>query len=98
MVFVDPDGRLGTMKVSAGGNPGKAPGVQPQAIPDAAEQAMLNLKVQNLRATVSQQQQQIETLTAQLQENTAQIQKANAQLELNRPEAKVVVNKPTALP
>ena len=98
MVYVDPDGRLGTVLVSAGGNPGKSPGVQPQAIPDAAEQAMLNLKVQNLRATVSQQQQQIETLTAQLQENTAQIQKANAQLELNRPEAKVVVNKPTALP
>ena len=59
---------------------------------------MLNLKVQNLRATVSQQQQQIETLTAQLQENTAQIQKANAQLEMSKPEAKVVVNKPTALP
>src|SRR5207237_1767986 len=65
MAFVDPDGRLGTMKGSAVGNPGKAPGVQPQAIPDAAEQAMLNLKVQKLRATVSQQQEQIETLTAQ---------------------------------
>ena len=55
---------------------------------------MLNLKVQNLRATVTQQQQQIETLTAQLKENTAQIQKASAQLEVNEPEAKVVVNKP----
>ncbi|PYJ39314.1 MAG: hypothetical protein DME84_02245 [Verrucomicrobia bacterium] len=100
MVFVDPDGRLGTVLMPAGGNPGKSSpkGIQPRAIPDAAEQAMLNLKVQNLRATVSQQQQQIETLTAQLQENTAQIQKANAQLEMNRPEAKVVVNKPTALP
>ena len=97
VVFVDPDGRLGTMPVAAGGNPGKSSGVQPQAIPDAAEQAMLNLKVQNLRATVTQQQQQIETLTAQLKENTAQIQKANAQLEMNKPAAKVVVNKPKAV-
>ena len=97
MVLVDPDGRLGTVPVAAGGNPGKSSGVQPQAIPDAAEQAMLNLKVQNLRATVTQQQQQIERLTAQLQDNTAQIQKASAQLEMNEPEAKVVVNKPKAV-
>ena len=77
------------------GNPGKSPeGIQPQAIPDAAKQAMLDLKVQNLRATVSQQQQQIETLTAQLKENAAQIQKANAALEMNKPAAKVVANKP----
>ena len=97
VVFVDPDGRLGTVPVAAGGNPGKSSGIQPQAIPDAAEQAMLNLKVQNLRATVTQQQQQIERLTAQLQDNTAQIQKASAQLEVNEPEAKVVVNKPKAV-
>ena len=93
--MVDPDGRLGTMLVAAGGNPGKSPeGIQPQAIPDAAKQAVLDLKVQNLRATVSQQQQQIETLTAQLKENAAQIQKANAALEMNKPAAKVVANKP----
>ena len=85
------------MPVAADGNPGKSSGIQPQAIPDAAEQAMLNLKVQNLRATVTQQQQQIERLTAQLQDNTAQIQKANAQLEMNEPAAKVVVNKPKAV-
>ena len=97
MVLVDPDGRLGTLPVAAGGNPGKSSGVQPQAIPDAAEQAMLNLKVQNLRATVTQQQQQIERLTAQLQDNTAQIQKASAQLGMNEPAAKVVVNKPKAV-
>ena len=82
------------MPVAAGGNPGKSPGIQPQAIPDAAKQAMLDLKVQNLRATVAQQQQQIETLTTQLKENATQIQKANAQLEMNKPAAKVVVNKP----
>ena len=69
-------------------------GILPQAIPDAAKQAVLDLKVQNLRATVSQQQQQIETLTAQLKENNALIQKANAELEMNKPAAKVVANKP----
>jgi hypothetical protein len=95
LVLVDPDGRLGTVAVPVGGNPGKSPkGVQPPAIPDAANQAMLNLKVQKLRATVTQQQQQIEILTAQLNENTALIQKANAQLEMNKPAPKVVVNKP----
>ena len=84
------------MRVSAGGNPGKSSpkGIQPEAIPDAAKQAMLDVKVQNLRATVAQQQQQIETLTAQLKENAAEIQKASAQLEMNKPGAKVVVNKP----
>jgi hypothetical protein len=66
----------------------------PKPFPDAAKQAMLNLKVQNLQATVAQQQQQIETLTAQLKENAVQIQKANAQLQMRKPAAKVVVNKP----
>ena len=80
------------MPVAAAGNPGKSPGVLPQAIPDAAKQAVLDLKVRNLRATVSQQQQQIETLTAQLKENNALIQKANAELEMNKPAAKVVAN------
>jgi hypothetical protein len=94
MVFVDPDGRLGTVPVAAGPNPGKSPeGSRPKAIPDAADQAGLDLKVQNLRATVAQQQQQIEILTAQLKENAAQIQKANTQLEMNKPAAKVVVNR-----
>jgi hypothetical protein len=108
MVYVDSDGRLGTCSMDSdpGGSP--CPGLdragyspqspQPQAIPDAAKQAVLDLKVQNLRATVTQQQQQIEMLTAQLKENTAQIQKANAQLEMNKPAAKVVVNEPKALP
>ena len=55
---------------------------------------MLNDKVETLRATVAQQQKQIETLivqlreqadtlTAQLKEQAAQIQKVSAQLELN---------------
>src|SRR3954452_635317 len=98
MVFVDPDGRLGTMRVPVGGNPGQSSGIQPQAIPDGANQAMLDKKVQNLRAAFAQQQQQIETLTTQLKENTAQIQKANAQFETDKPAAMVVVSKPKALP
>jgi hypothetical protein len=95
IVLVDSDGRLGTVTMDGPDPGGFSPkGIRPQAIPDAAKQAMLNLKVQDLRATVTQQQQQIETLTAQLKENAAQIQKANAQLEMNKPAAKVVVNKP----
>jgi hypothetical protein len=89
MVMVDSDGRLGTVTAE-----GPAKGSRPQAIPDAAKQAMLNLKVQKLQATITQQQQQIEMLTAQLKENAAQIQKANAQLEMSKPAAKVVVSKP----
>ena len=81
-VYVDPDGRLGTVLMAEGPNPGKSPErVQPEAIPDA--QAMLNGKVgkgEKLEATVAQQQKQIETLTAQLREQAAQIQKVSAQL------------------
>jgi hypothetical protein len=47
-----------------------------------------------LRATVTQQQQQIATLTAQLKEQAVQIEKANAELELSKPATKVVVNQP----
>jgi hypothetical protein len=94
MVMVDSDGRLGT--VTADADPGgfSPKGTRPQAIPDAARQAMLDLKIQKLQATITQQQQQIETLTARLKENAVQIQKANDQLEINKPAAKVVVNKP----
>ncbi len=94
MVMVDSDGRLGTVIAD-----GPAPGgfspkrIRPQAIPDPAKQAMLDLKVQNLQATVTQQQQQIETLTAQLKEQAAQIEKASAQLEMSKPATKVVVDK-----
>jgi len=55
---------------------------------------MFNLKVQNLRATATQQQQQIETLTAQLKEQSAQIQKVNAQIEMRKRATKMIVNKP----
>ena len=72
-------------------------GIRPQAIPDSAKQTMLNLKLQNLEATITQQQHQIEMLTAQLKEQVAQIQKVNAQIEMNKPAAKVIVNKPKAV-
>ena len=59
--------------------------------------AMLNGKVgkvEKLEATVAQQQKQIETLIARLNEQATQIQKVSAQLEMSKPAAKVVVNKP----
>jgi uncharacterized coiled-coil protein SlyX len=99
VVMVDSDGRLGTATAD-GPAPGgfSLNGIRPQAIPDAAKQAMLDRTVESLQATITRQQQQIQTLTAQLKENAAQIQKANAQLEMNKPEVKVVVNKPKAVP
>ena len=51
-------------------------------------------KVEELQATVAQQQKGMEVLTAQLKEQAAQIQKVSAQLEMSKPAAKVVVNKP----
>ena len=51
-------------------------------------------KVEALQATVAQQQKGMEVLTAQLKEQAAQIQKVSAQLEMSKPAAKVVVNKP----
>jgi uncharacterized coiled-coil protein SlyX len=50
-------------------------------------------KIEKLEATVAQQQKQIETLTALLEKQSTQIQKVSAQLEINRPAAKVVMNK-----
>src|SRR5216110_522389 len=64
IVMVDSDGRLGTVTMDGPDPGGFSPkGIRPQAIPDAAKQAMLNLEVQSLRATFAQQQQQIEMLT-----------------------------------
>jgi hypothetical protein len=51
-------------------------------------------KVEELQATVAQQQKGIEVLTAQLKEQAAQIQKVSAQLEASKPATKVVVNTP----
>ena len=51
-------------------------------------------KVEELQATVAQQQKGMEVLTAQLKEQAAQIQKVSAQLETSKPASKVVVNTP----
>src|SRR5207302_1208683 len=51
-------------------------------------------KVQNLETTVAQQAKGMEVLTAQLKEQAAQIQQVSAQIEVNKPAAKTVANKP----
>jgi len=94
-VFVDADGRLGTLPTDGPGLPGvHSTAALLKPFPDAAKQGMLNLKLEKLQATVMQNQQQIETLKIRLKEQAAQIQKVNAQLEMSKPAAKVVVNKP----
>ena len=90
IVMIDSDGRLGTVTAD---RPGQG-AFSPKAIPDAAKQAMLDRTVESLQATITQQQQQIKTLTAQLKEQAAKIQKVNAQLEMRKPAAKVIANKP----
>jgi hypothetical protein len=86
-VFVDADGRLGTILAVAGPEsnlprPTTPKGVQPKANPDA-KQAMLNRKVEALEANVAE-------LRAQLKEQAAQIQKVSAKLEVSKPAAQVV--------
>src|SRR5436305_9876984 len=78
VVMIDSDGRLGTATADGHDAGGFSPkgNIRPQAISDAASQAMLNRTIENLQATVTQQHQQIATLTAQLKDNAAQIQKA----------------------
>ncbi len=51
-------------------------------------------KVEQLQATVAQQQKGMEILTAQLKEEAAQIQKVSAQIEMSKPAPQVVANKP----
>ena len=105
-VFVDRDGRLGTMPVPTPTpaptpsfkKPGKSSGIQLHANPDAAKQVMLKVEIHNLEATISQQQNQIEILTGRIQEQIAQIQKVNARIEMNRPAARNISNKPKAVP
>jgi peptidoglycan hydrolase CwlO-like protein len=92
-VLIDSDGRLGTFTVD-GPDPGRFSPKHTQPSAPDAKQAMINRKVENLQATVSQQQKQIETLMAQLKEQAAQIQKVSAQLEIVKPATKVVVNEP----
>jgi hypothetical protein len=79
IVVVDDTGKLGTAIVDGNGN--KVEGLQPQA--------MLR-KIEELQATVAQQQKGMEVLTAQLKDQAAQIQKVSAQIEVSKPAAQVV--------
>src|SRR5213079_3364207 len=82
MVMIDSDGRLGTFTADGADPGGFSPkGIRPQAIPDAARQTMLDKKIQKLKATIAQQQQQIDTLTGGLKEQAAEIEKTSARLE-----------------
>jgi septal ring factor EnvC (AmiA/AmiB activator) len=87
IVLVDDNGKLGTVAVNE-------IGIKTNA------QAMLNeflkehKKVEELEATVAQQQKGMEVLTAQLKEQAAQIKKVSAQIEMSKPASKVVVNEP----
>jgi hypothetical protein len=95
VVIIDSNGKLGTLALP-NGFPGNAPAAKDPAprqdVHESEKQAMLNLKVEKLQATVGQQQKQIETLTTQLREQAAQIQKVSAQLEVNKPAPQVVNN------
>jgi hypothetical protein len=51
-------------------------------------------KVEKQQASISQLKSEMQTMVAQLKEQAAQIQKVSARLEVNKPAAKVVVNKP----
>jgi hypothetical protein len=82
--------------VARSGNAPAAPhrnAPQPRVRPQPGNHAMLNQKVEQLQATVTEQQKQIETLTTQLREQAAQIQKVSAQLEMVRPTPRVVENR-----
>ena len=81
-VYVDADGRLGTILAAAGPErsvprPTIPKGARRQGTSDDAKQAMLNRKVEALEAIVAQQQEQIQALTSGLQ-------KVSAQLELSK--------------
>ena len=51
-------------------------------------------KVEEQQASISQLKNEMQTMVAQLKEQAAQIQKVSAQLQVAKPAAKVVVNKP----
>jgi trimeric autotransporter adhesin len=50
--------------------------------------------VQELEATVAQQQKEIQVLTASVKEQASQIQKVSAQLEVSKPAPQMVINNP----
>jgi hypothetical protein len=50
--------------------------------------------VQELEATLAQQQKEIQALTASLKKQASQIQKVSAQLEVSKPTSQMVINNP----
>ena len=80
-VFVDDTGKLGTILVDAVGNKVATP------------QAMLN-ESRNQQKRIAELEGTVARLAGMVKEQAAQIQKVSAQLEMSKPAAKVVVNKP----
>ena len=80
-VFVDATGKLGTNLVNGVGNKVATP------------QAMLN-ESRNQQKRIAELEGTVARLAAMVKEQAAQIQKVSAQLEMSKPAAKVVVNKP----
>ena len=94
-VFVDSDGKLGTVPVDANGNKTTVPnpqGAQPQAMLRKVEEQAASIAA--LKSTVAQQQRGIEILIAQLKEQATQIQKVSAQVEVSKPASNLALNKP----
>lgn len=89
-VYVDSTGKLGTTPVDANGN--KVPVPTPQAMLN--ELLKEHKKVEEQQASISQLKSEMQSMVAQLKEQAAQIQKVSDQLEISKPAAKVVVNKP----
>ena len=78
---------------------GRNPEGQPESVRYEQINAMLlnefikeHRKVEELQATVAQQQKGMEVLAASLKEQASQIQKVSARLEVNKPAPQVVAN------
>ena len=80
-VYVDDTGKLGTNLVDANGNKVATP------------QAMLDESVKQQKR-IAELEGTVERLAAMVKEQAAQIQKVSAELEMSKPAARVVVNKP----
>jgi uncharacterized coiled-coil protein SlyX len=90
-VFVDSDGKLGTVPVDANGNKTTVPspqGAQPRAMLRKVEEQAASIAA--LKSTVAQQQKGMEILRAQLKEQATQIQRVSVQGEVSKPASKVV--------
>ncbi len=80
-VYADATGKIGTLLVDAAGNKVATP------------QAMLN-ESRNQQKRIAELEGTVERLAVMVKEQAAQIQRVSAQLEVSKPAAKVVVNKP----